>query len=195
MKIIGLTGSIGMGKSLAAKMFRRHGASVFDADKEVHNMFAEKGAVFNQIAEIFPKAIENGNINRKKLGNIVFFDANKVDILEKIIHPILETRIRLFLKKSMQLKRGIAILDIPLLFEANFDELCDYTITVTTNRTIQKQRVVGRHHISPELFKAIISMQMPSHSKELASDFVIRTGLSKREVFDQVKSIINHINR
>ncbi len=194
MIVIGLTGSIGMGKSLTTKMFYSHNIHVFDADKEVHKILLEKGSIYIKIAKIFPESIDNEIINRKKLGNIVFYDPVKMDILEHIMHPYLEKKILSFLRKSRQLKRKIIVLDIPLLFETHFDRLCNYTVTVTTSKIIQRQRVLRRCGMSPELFNAITSMQISSHSKELASDFVIKTGLSKREIYNQINNIIRQIS-
>lgn len=193
MIVIGLTGSIGAGKSFAASQFRRHGAAVFDADKEVHSMLAKNGEAVERIAEIFPDAKEHGAINRKKLGNIVFSDDKKRTKLEKIIHPLVAKRRKNFIKNARGQRKKIAVLDIPLLFEVGADKDCDIVVVVSSPYDIQKQRATRRLGIDEERFKKINSLQMSSQQKEKLADYVIKTGIGKREVSIEVAHIIKDL--
>lgn len=189
MLIIGLTGSIGVGKTNVAREFRALHVPVFDADRAVHKMLSPGGEAVKKVAEIFPAALEKNQIDRKKLGDIVFGDKKKLQLLEKILHPLVRRAEKKFLQKAQGQKKKMAVLDIPLLFEKGFFRICDYTIVVVAPHFVQKHRVMRRRHMSHEKFLAIIASQMPQAKKMRLADFVIRAGLDKRSTNRQVRAI------
>jgi len=189
MLIIGLTGSIGVGKTNVAKEFRALHVPVFDADRVVHKMLAKGGEGVKRVAEIFPVVHANNAIDRKKLGDIVFKDKKKLQLLEKILHPLVRKAEKRFLQKAQGQKKKIAVLDIPLLFEKGFAKVCDYTIVVVAPHFVQKHRVMRRRHMNHEKFTQIIASQMPQAKKMRLADFVIRAGLDKRSTNRQVRAI------
>jgi dephospho-CoA kinase len=189
MIILGLTGSIGVGKSNVAKEFRRLRVPVFDADKVVHKLLYIGGAGVKKVAEVFPEVLENGAINRKKLGEIVFKDREKLETLEKIIHPLVRKAEQKFLRKAYTLKKKIVILDIPLLFEKGFNHPCQYTIVVVAPHFIQRARVLRRRNMDLKKFEEIKKLQLPQSEKMRRADFIIRTGLDKRSTKRQVRAI------
>lgn len=193
MLIIGLTGSIGVGKSNVAKEFRQLRVDVFDADYVVHKLLGKGGGGVKKVAEIFPEAYENGAINRKKLGEIVFKDKQKLLALEKILHPLVRKSEERFLRKAQALKKKMVILDIPLLFEKGFDHKCDYTIVVTAPPFIQRARVLRRRNMTLEKFAEIKRLQMPQAKKKRLADFIIHTGLDKRSTKAQVMAICKEL--
>lgn len=148
MLIIGLTGSIGVGKSNVAKEFRLLGIDVFDADREVHKMLGRGGIAVKKIAEIFPETLANGAIDRKKLGDIVFKDSGKLQKLENIVHPLVRAAEHRFISKGRTLQKKMVVLDIPLLFEKGFNQACDYNIVVIAPLFIQRERVLRRSNMS-----------------------------------------------
>ena len=186
---IGLTGSIGMGKSETAKIFQELGFPVYDADASVHKLYGkdQKGAM--AVKKIFPGALSpEGSVDRKILSDTVVGDKNKLKILESIIHPLLVEDRELFFEKNKSLKA--VVLDIPLLFETGGDINVDYTVVVFTSYEIQKKRVLGRENMSEEKFKKIISLQLPSSDKCAKADFIIDTSISIDDAKKQVKNII-----
>ena len=186
---IGLTGSIGMGKSETAKIFQELGFPVYDADSSVHKLYGKykKGAA--AVKKFFPAALSSdGSVDRKILSDTVVGDKNKLKILESIIHPLLVEDRELFFEKNKSLKA--VILDIPLLFETGGQINVDYTVVVFTSYEIQKKRVLVRKNMSEEKFKKIISLQLPSADKCARADFIIDTSVSIDDAKKQVKNII-----
>ena len=143
MKIIGLTGSIGMGKSFLAQQWRSIGVPVHDADRVVHDLMQPNGLAFQTVSNQFPSAIKNGKIDRKVLGKIVFFDAEKRKILENIIHPLVQQSSAKFIQRCRRKRLPLCILDIPLLFERGRNRDTDSNICVTAPKWVQRRRVIG----------------------------------------------------
>lgn len=189
MIIIGLTGSIGMGKSTVSLQFALLGAKVANADDFVHQLM-EKSEVIVEIAEIFPSAIIDKKIDRKILGQIVFADEKKRKILEKIIHPQVVELEEKFIKQQQKLGAKLVVLDIPLLFETGAEKRVDYSVVVTAPAFIQRQRVLKRQNMTQKKFEAIVASQMTDYEKRLRADFIISTGLGKADSFKCIKSII-----
>ncbi len=192
--LIGLTGSIGMGKSATAKMFARLGAAVFEADKEIHRLLKPEGAAFKKVAAAFPDAVVGGKISRKKLGATVFQNKTKREKLEAILHPLLWREREKFLKRTAQKKKKAAVLDIPLLFETGEDKKMDWTICVSASKKTQKERVLARKNMTKEKFRAILASQMPDAEKRRRADFVIKTDKGFAEAKKQVQKIWEKIN-
>jgi len=179
MKILGLTGGIGMGKSTAAKALRRAGFPVFDADAAVHRLQAPGGRALPRISALFPGTVQHGVLDRAALRAIVLNDREKLRQLEKILHPLVRAEQRRFLARARARGVRLAVLDIPLLFEGGGDKHVDYTMVVSAPRAIQMARVRRRRHMSDAEIARIISLQMPDAEKRRRADVVIRTGLSR----------------
>lgn len=190
MIVLGLTGSIGMGKSTAAKMLRLIGVPVHDSDKAVHDALLPKGAAFEAVSKRFPKAVSKGRIDRKKLGAIVFADHAALKTLESILHPVAREKQLDFIRAMRSKGKKIVALEIPLLFETGADARVDAIITVSAPPNIQKRRVMKRPNMTEEKFKSIVASQMPDAQKRALSDFVVDTGLGAGRTFRQLKEIV-----
>ena len=178
MKVIGLTGSIGMGKSTAARLIRSMGVPVHDADATVHRAMGPQGQAVAAIEAAFPGVGRGGAIDRAALGALVFADAGRLRRLEAILHPIVRQAERQFLRRQRVLRRPLVVLDIPLLFETGAERRCDAVIVVSAPIFLQAQRVLSRPGMTPERFAAIRAQQLPDVEKRRRADVVIRTGLS-----------------
>ena len=176
MLVIGLTGSIGMGKSTVAGLLRRMGYPMYSADAAVHNTLKKGGKAVAPVARLFPETLKRGGIDRKLLGRAVFGQAKELRQLEQIIHPLLRRRERAFLQQARKAKARAAILEIPLLFETGAEKRCDITFCVTAPRAIQKARVLARPGMSEEKLRAILKRQMPNAEKCRKADYIIPTG-------------------
>lgn len=190
MIVLGLTGSIGMGKSRAASMLRWMGIPTHDSDKAVHDALLPGGAGFLQVAEIFPDIIENGAIDRTKLGSIVFKDIEKLKQLEAILHPIARKSQEDFIKAQEGRGKKIVVLEIPLLFETSAENRVDYTLCVSAAPEIQKARVMKRPNMTEEKFEKILARQMPDGEKQDRSNFVVDTGSGFIKTFCELHKIV-----
>ena len=194
MITIGLTGSIGMGKTETSKIFLSYGIPVYDADKAVHNLYGpnKKGSL--AIKNIFPNCInEDGSVNREILSKEVLDNKEKIKSLEQIIHPLVAEDRKIFFYENRNAK--IIILDVPLLFETGGQKDVDYIIVVDAPDTVQKERVMARPNMTEEKFHKIISQQIPNHVKKQKADFIIDTSVSINHSKTQVKNIIEKINK
>lgn len=176
MLILGLTGSIGMGKSTAAAILRARGFPVYSADDAVHALLKKGGKAVKPVARLLPTSLKRGAIDRKHLGLAVFDQPRKLRQLEKILHPLIRRTERAFLAKARKDKARAAILEIPLLYETGGEKRCDYTFCVTAPRALQRARVLARPNMTPAKFKAILARQMPDAEKRKYADFIIPTG-------------------
>ena len=189
---IGLTGSIGMGKSETARIFSSLGIPVYDADASVHKLYesGKTGAI--AIKKIFPEAIsDDGSVDRKILGGIVVGNKTNIKKLEDIIHPLLKNDRLDFFKKNINEK--IVVLDIPLLFETKGESQVDYVVVVSTSDNIQKQRVLERPDMTEDKFEKILLSQMPNEAKCKKADFIIDTSISIDDAKKQVLNILKKI--
>lgn len=195
MIVIGLTGSIGMGKSRAASMLRGMGIPVHDSDKAVHCALMPDGAAFENVALTFPDAWDKKtrSINRKKLGNIVFYNDEELKKLEKILHPIAKHSQMEFIKTMQRRGKKIIVLEIPLLFETNAQERVDYVVCVSAPKAIQRRRVLARKGMDEEKFNKVLLRQMPDEKKRALSDFVINTGLGAAQTHKELSHMIKDI--
>ena len=180
MRIVGLTGSIGMGKSTAANAFRRLGIPVHDADAEVHRLLRTDKALIAAIETAFPDVAGADGIDRKKLGARVFADASALRRLEQLVHPRVRQSETAFLRRMRGRRQPLVVLDIPLLFETSGDRRCDSTIVVAAPRSLQEQRVLSRPGMSRERLSAIRARQLDDGEKLKRADIVIPTGLDRR---------------
>ncbi|MDH5410013.1 MAG: dephospho-CoA kinase [Alphaproteobacteria bacterium] len=193
MIVIGLTGSIGMGKTTATQVLARMGLPVHDSDAAVHRLFMRGGAAVAAVGEAFPSAIEGGAVNRKTLGSLVFNKPESLARLEAIVHPLVRRETQKFLKQCALRRERIVVLDVPLLFEVKRDGECDLTIVVTAPAFVQAQRVLRRPGMSEQRLAEIRSRQMPDAKKRRYADFVVQTGLGRRESLRRLTHIVKLI--
>lgn len=193
MIILGLTGSIAMGKSFIAKLFKQNNIPLFDADYEIRNLLSLDRKVKTNISKIFPEAISNNEIDRDFLGKLVFNDKKSLKTLENILHPLIEKKCDIFIKQSKANKAKIIVLDIPLLFEKNYQKKCDKIIIVSSNKIFQYKRALGRKNITKDKLKLILAMQIPDSKKRAKGNFIINTGASKYNILREIKKIIREV--
>ena len=187
-KIIGLTGSIGMGKSTVASMFESAGIPIFDADAEVRAMQGPGGELVPAIEEAFPGSTGPEGVDRDKLGKLVFADKAKLARLESIVHPrIGQKRAQFFQDNADQ---QLILFDIPLLFEGSGDSQVDHIVVVSASADVQRARVLARPGMTVEKFEHILGLQTPDAEKRDRSDHVIDTGVSLEETEAQVLKLI-----
>ena len=188
MLVIGLTGSIGMGKSTAAARFAENGIAVFDADAAVHQLYA--GAAVHLIENAFPGTTQNGVVDRPRLLAALIAAPEGFTRLEAIVHPMVRDLERDFLHAEKQKGAAMAVLEIPLLFETGGDKLCDVTVVVSAPAQMQRERVLQRPGMTPEKLDEILARQMPDADKRARADFVVDTGGTIAESQAQIDKII-----
>jgi dephospho-CoA kinase len=191
MIVLGLTGSIGMGKSAAAAMLRRLKVPLFDADRAVHRLLAPGGGAVARVAATFPGVEdEAGGIDRRRLGARVFGDRAALARLEAILHPLVEAEEKWFLARARRRHVPIVVLDVPLLFESGGARRCDYVLVVSAPLFLQRQRVLRRPGMTEARFAAILSQQMPDREKRRRADFVVPTGLGRNLTLRRLEAIL-----
>jgi dephospho-CoA kinase len=190
MKVLGLTGSIAMGKTTAARMLRRLGVPVHDADAAVHRALGKGGAAVPEIARLWPNAVTDGAVDRAALGAEVFEDPQALDRLEAIMHPLARRSSEAFLARHRRLRTPLVVLDIPLLFETGAEARCDAVAVVSAPDWLQAQRVLARPGMTPERLEAIRARQMPDREKRRRARYVVETGLGKRYSLMKLAEIV-----
>ncbi|HEX3953348.1 MAG TPA: dephospho-CoA kinase [Stellaceae bacterium] len=196
MIILGLTGSIGMGKSTASATLRRLGLPLYDADAEVHLLLAPGGAAVRRVEAMFPGVCnEAGGIDRRRLGQRVFGDAAALHRLEAILHPMIRVAERRVVTRARARHAPIVVLDIPLLFETGSTGRCDYVLVVSASRREQRQRVMRRPGMTETRFAEILQAQMPDHEKRRRADFVVWTGLGRHVAIRQLRGIVRKLRQ
>ncbi|MEJ7927003.1 dephospho-CoA kinase [Sphingobium sp. AN641] len=193
MKIYGLTGSIGMGKSAVAAMFRRCGVPLFDADATVHALQGPGGAILPAIEARFPGTTGPQGVDRAKLGAAVFGHPHELRALEAIVHPAVQAARRMFLRRHRA--RGFVILDIPLLFEKHGERRLDGVIVVTAPAWKQRKRVLARPGMSAAKFRRIVRLQTPDAQKRRRADHIIHTGTTFTRTRAQVRALVACLGR
>jgi dephospho-CoA kinase len=191
MIIVGLTGSIGMGKSTVAAMFAEEGAPGFDSDAAVHALYAPGGAAVAPVEAAFPGVTKDGAIDRVALSKQVVGNDVAIKRLEEIVHPLVRQAQMQFLQDQRDAGTAVVILDIPLLFEGGGAQLVDKTIVVSAPPDVQRARVLGRPGMTAEKFEAILARQMPDAEKRARADFVIETGGSFEDTRAQVRAVLD----
>ncbi|MGB5779361.1 MAG: dephospho-CoA kinase [Allopontixanthobacter sediminis] len=191
--ILGLTGSIGMGKSTVARMFEDEGVPVFDADAAVHRLQGPGGALLGAIEAEFPGSTGPDGVDRVKLGELVFGDPEALARLEAIVHPaVAELRSEFLLEHA---GAPILLFDIPLLFEKGGESRVDQVVVVSAPAEIQRQRVLGRPGMTADKFAHILSLQVPDAEKRARADYVIDTSGSLDETRRAVRELVKHLER
>jgi dephospho-CoA kinase len=177
MMILGLTGSIGMGKSTAAKMLRQMGVPVYDADAAVHRLQGPGGIALPPIEAAFPGVVKNGVLDRQALGARVFGNKEALRKLEAIVHPLVTREQRRFIRRAALNREPLVVLDIPLLFEGRGERRVDGVLVVSAPAFLQRQRVMARPGMTVEKFAGILKQQVPDSQKRRKATVVIPTGL------------------
>ena len=189
--ILGLTGSIGMGKSAVAAMLRELGVPVFDADAAVHELQGPGGACLAPIERAFPGTTGTAGVDRQKLGAAVFGDADKLKLLESIVHPEVAKMRGAFLADNTS--APLIVFDIPLLFEKTGQHGLDAVAVVSAPAAMQRERVLSRPGMTVEKFEKILALQVPDADKRARADFVIDTGVALAETRVQVAALVAHL--
>lgn len=192
MQVVGLTGSIGMGKSTVAAIFHVLGVPVHDADACVHRLLAPGGGAVKYVARQFPDVVIPGKrtIHRQKLSAVVFTDEPARARLEAILHPLVRAEQDKFLLKCHKMDQACAVLDIPLLFETGGEQRMDAVVCASAPAFIQARRVLARPGMTRDRFEAILATQMADVDKRRMSDYVIRTSRSRAAIMQEVKRIV-----
>jgi dephospho-CoA kinase len=193
MKVIGLTGGIGMGKSTAAAAFRRARIPVFDADAAVHALQAPGGRALAPINAAFPGTVVDGHLDRAALRQAVLAQPDALRRLEAIIHPMVRAAETAFLARARRAGRRLAVLDIPLLLETHGTGRVDLIVVVSAPRAVQIQRVRRRRRMDHAQITAIIARQMPDAQKRRLADLVVRTGLSRHYALRSIRRLIRNL--
>lgn len=188
MIVIGLTGSIGMGKSTTAKMFAEEGVPVHDSDEAVHRLYS--GAAVPLVEAAFPGVTVDGRIDRTLLGQRVIGNAEAIRKLEQIVHPLVRADADAFLARSRAAGAKLAVLDIPLLFETGGRDRVDKVVVVSAPAAVQRERVLARPGMTVEKFEAILARQVPDAEKRHLADFVVDTGAGMEAAREAVRRIV-----
>ena len=191
MIVLALTGSIGMGKSTSAQMFREAGVPVHDADATVHDLYEGTGVPV--IAELFPDTIVDGKVDRARLGAIVLKDNDALKRLESVIHPLVRDAEIEFLENARARDEALVVLDIPLLYETGGEARVDGVIVVSCGPEEQRLRVLARPGMTEEKFEAILARQVPDDIKRAKADFIIDSSGGFDEARRQVTGIIDKV--
>ena len=189
MLILGLTGSIGMGKSTAAKLFAEAGVPVYDADAAVHTLY--EGEAVPAIEAAFPGTTAGGKVDRGRLSARVVHDPAAIRQLEQIVHPMLGASRQKFLDDAERSGAPVAVVDVPLLFETGGEKRVDAVVVVTTTPEIQRQRILARDNMSSEKLDAILARQLPDAEKRRRADFVVDTSNGLDPVRLRIRDILN----
>jgi dephospho-CoA kinase len=188
MIILGLTGSIGMGKSTTAKLFAEAGVPVYDADATVHKVY--EGEAAPAIEAAFPGTTVNGKVDRARLSAKVVHDPAAIRQLEQIVHPMLRTYHQKFLDNAERSGAPVAVVDVPLLFETGGEKRVDAVVVVTTSPENQRERILARGTMTNEALEAILARQMPDAEKRKRADFVVDTSHGLEHVRARIRDIL-----
>lgn len=195
MLVLGLTGSIGMGKTTTARMLRRLRVPVQDADAVVHGIYARDRAAIAAIEAAFPGTVRDGRVDRASLGSRVIGRPDELRRLEAIVHPRVTAARRRFLLAAALRREPVVVLDVPLLFETGGDRAVDATIVVSAPPAVQRARVLARPGMTPEKLAGILARQMPDAEKRRRADAVVPTGLGRAVALRRLKAILRTLRR
>ena len=194
MIILGVTGSIAMGKSTVSNMLSCLNNPIHDADKTVHDLMDVNGRAYREIAKRFPRAVEVKGVDRTKLGQEVFGNPEKLKELENILHPLVREARDNFIRQQNRYKSKLVILDIPLLFETGGEKKCHKVLVVSAPYFIQRQRVLARQGMTQTKFHDILKRQLPDYEKRKRADFVVPTGLGKAYTYKTLKRLVRTLS-
>ncbi len=189
MLLVGITGSIGMGKSTVAQMFKEHGYGVYNADDTVHYIYKNDEEVIEKVERQFPGSTKDGVVNRLALRDILNKDPDKFRDLEQIVHPVTRKYQIIYIKKLIEEGKMGCALDIPLLFETGGEKYVDVSVVVTASEATQQSRVVLERKVPLEIFNAIKDQQMPDRDKLKKADYIISTDNNIEDTKLEVKEV------
>jgi dephospho-CoA kinase len=195
MIVLGLTGSIAMGKTETARMFAARGVPVFDSDSAVHSLYAQGGDAVPEVAALAPDAIVDGSVDRRRLAALVQAEPSLLRRIESVVHPLVEAMQREFLESAAAKGADMALLDIPLLFEKNREDDVDVIIVVSAGEQLQRQRALSRAGMTEEKLDFILARQLPDAQKRARADYVIDTSESLAETAREVERVIADVRR
>jgi dephospho-CoA kinase len=193
--LVGLTGSIGMGKTETAKMFARLGIPVYDADAAVHRLYEPGGSAVEAIRNAFPGSVSDGRVDRVRLGAMVADDREALRKLEAVVHPLVAREQQAFLKASVERGANMVVLDIPLLFETGGHARMDAVVVVSAPGDVQRARVLARPGMTEDKLKAILARQVPDAEKRAQAHFVVETDKGLDRAFEQVKAVVEALHQ
>jgi dephospho-CoA kinase len=191
MKILGLTGSIGMGKSTTAKLFAEAGVPIYDADATVHRVY--QGEAVPAIEAAFPGTTSDGRVDRARLSAKVVHDPAAIQRLEQIVHPMLRSYHQKFLEDAEQAGAPVVVMDVPLLFETGGEKRVDAVVVVTTAPEVQRERILARGTMTAEALDAILARQTPDAEKRRRADFVVDTSHGLDPVRARIRDILAEV--
>ena len=191
MLLLGLTGSIGMGKSTTAKLFEEAGVPVYDADATVHKIY--EGEAVPAVEAAFPGSTVNGKVDRQKLSAMVVNNAQAMKRLETIVHPMLRSHQLRFLSDAEKSGAPVAVLDVPLLFETGGEKRVDAVVVVTTTPDVQRERILARENMTHDKLVAILARQIPDEEKRARADFVVDTSHGLEPVRQRIGEILREV--
>ena len=192
MIILGVTGSVGMGKTEAGKYFIKNNIDVFDCDKEIANLYNKKDIII-EIKKNFPSTILKNKVDKNALANIVFNDKKKLKFLEGMLHKKLKIAQYFWLRKNIREQKKILVFDVPLLFEKDNIKKYDIVVVLSCNKALQKRRVLKRQGWNEERYEKTLKEQIPDYTKQTLADFVIKSDRGKRYLHQEIIRIINII--
>ena len=195
MIVLGVTGSIAMGKTTVSTMLSHLNNPIHDADKTVHELMDVSGKAYYKIAENFPEAVQVTGIDRVKLGRDVFGKPEKLKQLENILHPLVREARNKFVRQQSRYKSRLVILDVPLLYETGGEKDCDKVLVVSAPYYIQRQRALARQGMTQTKFDDILKRQLPDHEKRRRADFIVPTGLGKAFTYRALQRLMLDLKR
>ena len=191
MKIVGLTGAMGAGKSSLAKYLRREGIPIHCADQEVHDLLAYDAEIQEKVKGLWPDVFVEGGIDRNKLGNHTFYSSQTLTQLENLLYPKLLQRQKKFLLKNQKLNVSLVVLDAPLLCEVGLDRYCHFVVMAFAPLFLREQRVLRRKEMTQQKFQMITSHQMKDQQRRKYVDFIVPTGREKGSALKRIRDILN----
>ncbi|GIR46607.1 MAG: dephospho-CoA kinase [Alphaproteobacteria bacterium] len=198
MIILGITGSVGMGKTEAGKYFIKNNIDVFDCDKEIATFYNKKDTIF-EIKKNFPSTIHNNKVDKNALANIVFNDKSKLKLLEELLHKKLQKEQSFWLRKKIREKKNLLVFDVPLLFEKDNIKKYDFVMVLSCNKALQRIRVLKRQGWNEERYEKTLKEQIPDYTKQTLADIIIKSDRGKRylnqEIIKIIKEVKNKKNR
>lgn len=193
MLVVGLTGSIAMGKSETANMFRRLGFPVFDADTAVHRLYGAGGKAVVPLKTRFPSAVVDGAVDRRKLSELVISEPETLGAVEAIVHPLVREAESHFLESQRKAGKRLCVLDIPLLYESGRHAEMDAVVVASAPGGVQRERALKRPGMTAEKFDSILARQMPDSEKRRLADYIVRTDRGLEEAFERVREIVDDL--
>ena len=192
MRIIGITGSVGMGKTEAGKCFIKNNIDVFDCDKVIATFYNKKDTIV-EIKKKFPSTISNNKVDKNALTNIVFSDKSKLKILEGLLYKKLKTEQSFWLRKKIREKKNLLVFDVPLLFEKDNKKKYDLVVVLSCNKALQRIRVLKRHGWNEDRYKKTLKEQIPDTTKQILADIIIKSDRGKRYLHEEIIKIIKEV--